>query len=403
MTQASNVLPLTGVRIVDFTRLLPGPWCTQLLADMGADVIKIEAPGHGDPSRHNPPLQRAHSAYFASVNRNKRSAALDLRSAAGADAARRLIQRADIVIESFAVGVAQRLGIDYASARALKPDVIYCSITGFGQDGPLAQSPGHDLVVQACSGILGVADHGAMPAFQAADYAGASFAAIGILGALHRLRQTGEGAYLDIAMHDSLLAMGEIALTGALARAAGTSGSPMMEVWGGNPRYAIYPTLDDRHVAVSLLEPRLWARFCAAVGCDDLVFDDEAPEDRHSDHGERAALFREAIATYCSTHTAAEIERAMRTTDIPVSTVATPDEALASDHARARGMVYADDDPHDGPLLRIGNPLARSRLGRATHRPPPLLGEHTAEILAELELPAPTVHINAREHASSWT
>ena len=389
MPESPSALPLAGIRVVDFTRLLPGPWCTQLLADMGADVIKVEAPEHGDPSRHNPPRQRMHSAYFASVNRGKRSIALDLRSTEGIEAARRLIAGADVVIESFAVGVARRLGIDYDTACALRPSLVYCSVTGFGQDGPLAESPGHDLVVQATSGVLGVADAGAMPAFQAADYAGASFAVIGILGALYRRRMSGEGAYLDIAMHDSLLAMGEIALTGALARAAGETGTPTMEVWGGNPRYAIYATADARHVAVSLLEPRLWARFCAAIGRADLVFDDETPEQRHSDHGARAADFRDAIAGYCATRTATEIGAAMRRTDIPVCAIATPDEALHSDHARARGMVHADHDPHDGLLLRIGNPLARSGLASTRQRPPPLLGEHTAEILAELGVPSP--------------
>lgn len=380
---------LDGLRVVDFSRLLPGPWCTQMLADLGAEVIKVESP-EGDPSRHNPPRQQAHSAYFAGVNRGKRSVVLDLRSPDGAEAARRLIARADILVESFAVGVAQRLGIDYATARVLKPDLVYCSISGFGQNGPLAESPGHDLVVQAGSGVLGVGPAGAMPAFQAADYAGGTFALIGILSALHRRRSSGEGAYLDIAMFDGLLAMGDIALTGALARANGQSGTPMMEVWGGNPRYAIYPTADGRHVAVSLLEKRLWARFCDAIGRADLVFDDERPEHRHSDHGERAAHYRAAISDYCKRHSAAEIDRAMQARDVPVRVVASPDEALASDHARARGMVYQEDDPHDGRVTRLGNPLARSGLAAARHRPPPLLGEHTAEVLAELGLSPPT-------------
>ncbi len=379
-------MPLAGVRIVDFTRLLPGPWCTQVLADMGADVIKVETPEGGDPSRHNPPRQREHSAYFAAVNRNKRSVALDLRSDTGREAVRRLIARADIVIESFAVGVAARLHIDYAAARAIKSDIIHCSITGFGQDGPWAASPGHDLVVQAGTGVLGVAPNGTNPAFQAADYAGASFGAIGILGALYRRRATGEGAQLDIAMFDSLLAMADIALTGALARSAGQSGTPMMEVWGGNPRYALYPTADDRYVAVSLLEPRLWARFCAAIGRTDLIFADERPEDRHSDHGDRAALYRAAIADYCAQRSAIAIGEAMEGNDIPVCPVLTPDEALAGAHARARGMTYVERDPHDGEVMRIGNPLERSGLAAHGDRPPPLLGEHTDEVLAELGL-----------------
>ena len=393
--QQPKTLPLAGLRVVDFTRLLPGPWCTQLLADMGAHVIKVETPETGDPSRHNPPRQRTHSAYFASVNRNKRSVALDLRAPFGQEAARRLLARADIVIESFAVGVAARLGVDYDSARALKPDVIHCSITGFGQDGPLAASPGHDLVVQAATGILGVANAGTMPAFQAADYAGASFAVIAILGALHRRHATGEGAHLDVAMFDSLFAMSEIALAGALARAAGESGTPAMEVWGGNPRYAIYPSADGRFVAVSLLEARLWHRFCTTIDRPDLIFTEHAHE-RHSDHGERAARYREAIAGWCASHPAAEIDRLMQASNIPIAVVLTPDEALASAHARARGMTHREIDPHDGPVMRIGNPLARAGLAHASPLAPPLLGEHTAEVLAELVLALPA---GPTEHA----
>ncbi len=386
MMAEAGSLPLTGVRVVDFTRLLPGPWCTQMLADLGADVVKIEAPGVGDPSRHNPPRQRTHSAYFASVNRNKRSVALDLREPTGREAARRLLDGADVVVESFAVGVAARLGIDEASVRASNPGVVYCSITGFGQDGPLAASAGHDLVVQANTGVLGVGTQGAMPGFQAADYAGAAFAVIGILGALHARCATGRGAYLDIGMHDALLAMADIALTSALSRAGGGSGTPPMEVWGGNPRYCIYPTRDGRHVAVSLLETRLWARFCAVIGRPDLVFADERPEDRHSDHGERAGLYRQALGAYFAAHTAEEVELLMREHDVPVCPVLDPDQALASPHAAARGMVYRERDPHDGDVVRIGNPLARAGLADTRRRPPPLPGEHTSEVLAELGL-----------------
>ncbi len=385
---ASTALPLAGVRVVDFSRLLPGPWCTQMLADMGADVVKIEAPESGDPSRHNPPRQRAHSAYFASVNRGKRSVVLDLRDPAGQEAALRLVERADVVIESFAVGVAARLGIDYECVRARNATVIYCSITGFGQDGPLAASPGHDLVVQATTGVLGATGHGAMPPFQAADYAGGAFGVIAILAALARRHATGQGSRLDIAMYDGLFAMSEIALLGALARAAGQPGTPVLEVWGRNPRYCIYPTRDERFVAVSLLEARLWARFCAAIGREDLVVP-ERQEDRHSDHGERAPSYRDAIAGYCRARTAAEIDREMQARDIPVAVLLTPDEALASEHAVARGMVHRAQDPNDGAVMRIGNPLERSGLASTRDGcPPPRLGEHTAEVLAEIGLVA---------------
>ena len=383
---AAAALPFDGIRIVDFSKLLPGPWCTQLLADMGADVIKVEAPGVGDPARHNPPRQRVHSSYFAAVNRNKRSIELDLRSAAGLEAARRLIARADVVIESFAVGGAAKLGIDYATARVLKPDIIYCSISGFGQDGPLAGSSGHDMAVQALMGVISTTGGGEMPQFQAADYAGGTFATIGILSALYRRRNTGEGAYLDVSMLDSLMAMGFPSLAHGLSRASGGTGTPPLLAWGANPRYAIYATRDERHVAVALLESAVWRRFCAAIGRPDLVFEDEREEDRLSDHGERATLYRTELTKYCAARTMVEIDQVMRAHDIPVCPVLNADEALASPQAKARGMVYWDDDPHEGKVLRIGNPLARAGLTDLQRRPPPLLGEHTEDILRELGL-----------------
>ena len=382
MNHPESSLPLDGVRVADFSRLLPGPWCTQMLADMGADVIKVEQ-ASGDPSRSDPPRQAVHSAYFASVNRNKRSVVLDLRSDEGAQAAKALIAGADIVVESFAVGVAERLGIDEGRARAIRKDVIYCSITGFGQTGPRAAAAGHDLVVQASTGVLGVGS-GEMPAFQAADYAGGAIALSGILAALIRRSKTGEGASLDISMADSLVSMASIALTGALARAGGKPDEPPMQVWGGNPRYALYRTRDGRQVAVSLLEKRLWKDFCQLIGRPDLIFDDERTSDRHSTHGNRARLFREALQGYFDAHDADEIDLTMQAHDIPIVVVHDPDTALADEHLRARGMVYPEHDPHDGDVVRIGSPYQASGLVDTRRRPPPLLGEHTDEILREL-------------------
>ena len=154
----SQELALQNIKVVDLSRLLPGPWCTQMLGDLGADIIKIEAPITGDPSRHNPPLLTDSSVYFNSVNRNKRSIVIDLQNDKGHEVVLRLLQTADIVIESFSVGVAAKLGIDYDAVKKINPNVIYCSITGFGQTGPLALSPGHDLVIQASAGMLGVTE-----------------------------------------------------------------------------------------------------------------------------------------------------------------------------------------------------------------------------------------------------
>ncbi len=379
------VLPLENVRVLDFSRLLPGPWATQMLADMGADVIKVEHVEGGDPSRHNPPMAGEASIYFRSVNGGKRSLAIDLRAARSKDIVRKLLERSDIVIESFSVGTAARLGVGYEDARAARPDVIYCSISGYGQDGPRSAVPGHDLVVQATSGILSP-QPGSLPHFQAGDYSAASMATIAILAALRRRDAGGEGCYLDIAMSDSLAAMGAIALGPGLAHAAGLSGEPRIEVWGANPRYAIYPTADGRHVAVCLLEARLWHAFCEAIGRPDLASSDERPEQRHSNHGARGEEFRSAIASWCIARTVREIDSAMRALNLPVAPVATADEAVSDPHQAQRGVVMPTDDSSP-PVL--ASPLARSGLARRHRHAAPALGEHNDAILAELGLTDP--------------
>jgi crotonobetainyl-CoA:carnitine CoA-transferase CaiB-like acyl-CoA transferase len=381
-------LPLADVKVVDFARLLPGPWATQMLADFGADVIKVEQIGMGDPSRHNPPTYRDESVYFYSVNSNKRGIALDLSRPAGVEIAHKLLAWADVAVESFRPSVAAKLQVDYETAKGLKPSIIYCSISGFGQTGPLADVPGHDLVIQAMAGILkshqdrdGVP---AMPPFQAGDLAGANMACIGILSALRRRDRTGEGCLLDIALLDSLIAMSNISLLPGLSRAAGGTGVPVLEAWGANPRYAIYPTADGKHVAVCLLEAKLWQRFCRAIGRVDLIVD-ERPQDRHSSHGGRARLYREAIAAFCLDRPRDAIAAEMAGLGIPVMPVLSPDEALAHENVSARQIAAILPHPTQNRITEIANPLQSAGLtrpGPRTHAP--RLSEGAADILEML-------------------
>ncbi len=366
-----GALPLSGIRIADFSRLLPGPWCTQILGDLGAEIVKVERP-EGDPSRHNPPLYRSESAYFCGVNGNKTSLALDLTQAQDIGQAHRLIASADVLVESFASGGTRKLGIDWETARSLKPDLIYCSITGFGQTGPLAHIAGHDLAIQAMTGMIGVGPD-AVPAFQAADYAAATMATIAILAALRRRDQSGEGGYLDIAMFDSLFGMGNIALASAMSRRAGGSGLPAMEVWGGNPRYAVYSTRDGRRVAVCLLEAKIWRAFCQAIDRTDLIFDED-PSARLSGHGERSESFREAIASFCLAHDRDEIGARMIALGLPVMPVLDPDEAVASENVEARGLLQIITHPTEGPTLTIGSGLERTGVTRPQRSPAPAIG-----------------------------
>lgn len=381
--------PLAGVRVADFSRLLPGPWAANLLGALGADVIKVEAPGTGDPSRHNPPFYATDSVYFDSVNCNKRSIAVDLKNQDGLKIAHDLLGASDVVIESFRPGAADRLGVGYAKAGSLNPAVVYASLSGFGATGPLAHVPGHDLAVQALSGLMGVDGRAfeAMepPAFQAADYAAALFACVAIMAALMEVRDGRKGRYLEISMLDSLVALSGIAQLGALARRAGVSGQPGLQAWGRNPRYATYATADGRSVAVCLLEKETWRAFCRHIRRPDLIREDEAPGDRHSSHGALGDAYRAAIAAYCASLDVKEHMRVMREDGLPIAPMLTPDEALASDLVGGRGMV-ADLAYHDDgqTRCRLNDPLVRSGLAKKHAAPAPGLGEHADEILQDL-------------------
>jgi len=378
---------LSGIRIVDFSRLLPGPWCTQMLADLGADVIKVEQPGSGDYSRHNPPeFKDSGGVYFNSVNAGKRSIALNLAKAGGREVAHRLMASADVIVESYRTGVARKLDVHYERARTLKPAIVYCAITGYGQDGAMASVPGHDLVIQSMTGLMGVAlDREALPAvpgFQAADYAAAAMAPTAILAALMRKQQSGDGCYIDLSMFDCLFYMCNIVLTAGMARLTGASGEPGMQPWGGNPRYDTYLAGDGKPVAVSLLEARNWAQFCRFIERPDLIDAAETPADRHTTHGDRGVLYRAAIAGYCQAHTRDSLLAKMASEQIPICAVYTPDEALAAELVAERGLIAYNGETERTPYLV--NPLHRAGLTRSTPRPAPGLGADNEGILRDL-------------------
>jgi crotonobetainyl-CoA:carnitine CoA-transferase CaiB-like acyl-CoA transferase len=387
--------PLSGMRILDFSRLLPGPWATQLLGALGADVVKIEQPGIGDLSRHNHPRYRRDSVYFNTVNANKRSAAIDLSGSTAAEALPAMIGWADVLVESFRPGVAAKLGIDAASARAIKPALIHCAISGFGQTGPLSHIAGHDLVIQAATGVLGChppsEDPPAVPGFQSADYAGALMAVVAIQAAWARRLQDGSGCTIDLGMYDALLSMCAMPLSSAMARAAGGSGEPRAEVFGGNPRYSTYRTADGGAVAVSLLEARAWESFCRAIDRPDLIREDETAADRLTGHGEHGARYREAIAAYCRRHDRDTLVAEMRRLGIAISAVLEPDEALALDHATARGTVAWIDHPVEGKIPQLRTPLHQAGLTMPMPRPAPGLGEHSVAFLREAGIDGATV------------
>lgn len=381
----SKPLPLAGVKVIDFSRLLPGPFATRILGELGADVIKVEPPHIGDPSRYNHPTYREHGVYYNEVNAYKRSITVDLASSGGKEVTRRLLQDADVVIETYRPGVAKKLGVDYETISSYNKRAVYCSISGFGQTGPLSHIAGHDLVIQGLTGLMGcaldIANPPPVPGFQAGDYAGALYAVIGIQAGLAQREKSGEGCNIDIAMFEALFNMCLIPLSSVMAQSVGFSGQPRMESFGGNPRYGTYLSKDGKPVAVTLLETKAWNHFCQIAGRPDLATEVENQADRLSSHGERGEIYRQAIADYCASRTWSELMQSMEETGIAICPVCTPEEALSLEHVRDRGLVGSFEDPAEGNIPYLTSPFERAGLTSSHREPAPRRGNHVREVL----------------------
>ncbi len=324
--------PLAGVRVLDFSTLLPGPLATLLLAEAGAEVIKIERPGRGDEMRSYTPKFGDHSVNFALLNRGKRSIAIDLKAPGAIDRLRPLLESADIVLEQFRPGVMDRLGLGYEALKAINPRVIYCAVTGWGQHGPKADVAAHDLNYVAESGMLGLAAaaDGApvVPAALVADIAGGTYpAVINILLALRERDRTGEGCKLDIAMADNLFTFMYWAIGSGIA--AGEWPRPGADlVTGGSPRYNVYRTADGRFLAAAPLEQKFWETFCELIGLDATL---------RNDAGQEAAVKAE-VARIIGARDAAHWQQTFAGHDVCCSIVCSMQEALSDPHFAARGV-----------------------------------------------------------------
>lgn len=344
---------LEGLRVVDFTTLLPGPLATLILAEAGAQVTKIEAPA-GDPLRANPPHVQGTPVSFALLNRGKTCLSLDLKNKDQQAQAEQLILQADIVVEQFRPGVMARLGLDYAAMSARKPDLIYCSITGYGQDGPDAQLAGHDLNYLARAGILSLSgdDQGrpAMPPTQIADIGGGALpAVVNVLAAVVQRERTGKGAHLDVAMAENVLGW----MHGSFARALSGELEPGPgegRLSGGSPRYRIYETADGRFLSVAPLEEKFWRTFCATIGLD---------AERIAELGEGADLISE-IAAILGRKTCAEWMALFQGKDVCVEPVRGVKEVLNDAHFNTRAVFEQKlETVADGTFAALPVPLAK--------------------------------------------
>ncbi len=363
---------LQGVRVVDLTRLLPGPFATLLLADMGADVIKIEDPIRGDYARYYPPMVGASSAFFHSLNRNKRGVTLDLKADEGTKLFEELLETADVMIESFRPGVLQRLGIGFDRLRRAFPELVICSISGYGQTGPKKDAAGHDANFMALSGLLdqngrrGEAPH--LPGFQLADIAGGSlYAALGITSALYRRHHSGEGTHLDISMTEGALsfmlpAIGRHSVGDTIVRGEGM-------LSGGIPGYRVYPTADGRYLAVAALEPKFWDPFVEAIGADEL-------KGRSITRGEEGQKIVRRLADILAQQPLSHWQELLQELDVCVEPVLELDEVLESEVHRARKVFFEMQG-----MTHVCTPVTPRE---AEHAPAPEQGADNDAVYAEL-------------------
>jgi crotonobetainyl-CoA:carnitine CoA-transferase CaiB-like acyl-CoA transferase len=374
-------LPLEGVRVLDLTRLLPGPYCSLLLADFGADVIKVEEPNGGDYARWYAPKVADQSAMFISLNRNKRSITLDLKLEKDKEVFIELIRTADVLIESFRPGVMERLGLGYEELKKQNPKLIYCAITGYGQSGPYAKDPGHDLNFLSYAGLLhlqGAANgNPLMSSVQIGDIGGGSLmATIGILLSIIDVKKSGNGQFVDISMLDGAVSWMQTILpdywaTGQLPNRG------ELTLNGGKACYEVYRTKDNRFISVGALEYKFWKNFCKVIDKEELI-------ERLDEPVEQQLRMKAEVQEVLLQKSLAEWLVVFEGIDACVSPVLTPQEMVENPQIKHREMIEEIYHPKAGVIKQIANPIKLSGQKLKLRRHAPRLGEHNVEIINEL-------------------
>lgn len=383
--------PLKGVRVIELARILAGPWAGQLLADLGADVIKVESPDGGDDTRKwGPPFVMSHdgenlsAAYYHSCNRGKRSIAIDFSTPEGAETVRRLVATSDVLIENFKVGGLKKYGLDYESLREINPRLIYCSITGFGQDGPYAPRAGYDFIIQGMAGMMSITGEAGREPQKAgvavSDIFTGLYSVIAIQAALRHAETTGEGQHIDMALYDAQIsALGNQNLNYLV------SGKSPVQMGNAHMNIAPYEVVPvkDGHIILAIGNDGQFAKFCAAIGLDDLPSNPDFATNpaRVANRAKLREHIIEALKTFDRDPLLAKLEAA----SVPASPINTIGQMFADPQTIARGMRLDLDDGHGNLLPSVRAPMVMSRTPLVYERPSPRLGEHTEEILAELE------------------
>ncbi len=377
-------MPLEGIRVLDLSRILAGPFCTMMLGDMGAEVVKVENPAGGDDTRGWPPFyEGGESSYFQSVNRNKKSLTLDLKAEEGKDVLRHLVEKSDVLIQNFRPGAIERLGFDWETCRALNPRLIYASVSGYGQSGPSRERPAYDILLQGEGGLMSITGAEGGGGFKTgiaiADLTTAMFATQGILLAIIARERTGRGQYVDTAIQD-----GQAALMSHAAGNFFATGTPPGRLGNRHPSIAPYRDFPcaDGELIVAAANDSLWQRFASAIGREDLADDPRWEKNAQRVEG-RDELEAQIIETMRA-KTRAEWAKIVSGAGVPCGPVRTIEELCADPQVHHREMVVEIEHAKTGVLKMMGNPMKLSDTPGAIRLPPPLLGEHTGEVLTGL-------------------
>jgi crotonobetainyl-CoA:carnitine CoA-transferase CaiB-like acyl-CoA transferase len=375
--------PLEGLRVLDLTRVLVGPFATMMLGDLGAEVIKVERPGEGDETRHVEPLKDGESHYFLAINRNKLGIAVDMKQPAGREILVELARRSDVFLENFRPGVAKRLGLDYDTLREINPGLVYCSISAFGQTGPYSSRSALDIAIQAMSGVMSVTGEPDGPptrmGLPMADLCGGLYAVIGVLSGIYERERSGRGQFVDFSMLDGMVGMlmymaTRVFMTGEDSPKIGTGH------YGIVP-YGAFPA-SDGHLVIANIGEMFWPKICAAIGRPELALDsryDTNPK-RVAHRAEVDGLLKEALAT----RTVAEWDAIFEEHDVPHAPILEVSEVLANAQVLARGMVGGFDHPRLGRFPALGRAIRFPDHEDVPIKAPPLLGEDDERVLGGL-------------------
>jgi crotonobetainyl-CoA:carnitine CoA-transferase CaiB-like acyl-CoA transferase len=380
---------LKGLRVVDLTRVLAGPFCSMLLADMGADVIKVEEPGKGDDSRGYPPFLRGTSAYFANLNRNKKSVVLDLKKREAREIFLRLVAKSDVLLENFKPGTMERLGLGYDDVNQVNPGIVYASISGFGQYGPYKDRPGYDIIGQAMGGLMSVSGWPDSPPTRTgtamADIVAGLNACVGILASLRGRDRTGRGERIDVSLVDSMVSAMETVIQIYLVE--GRVPQRVGNRYEFIAPYNSFPA-EDGWVVIGVGGQEVWKRFCRVIGQDALI--DDPAFVTNKDRVENVLQLEAVVSEWTSQRKVADIVASLMEASVPCSPILGVDQICEDPHiAKAREMIVEMDHPREGKMKVVSCPIKFTRMKPSIRSTAPLHGEHTEQVLRELlEVPA---------------